>query len=323
MKIFITGGTGFIGTHVVKQLAQTEHELFCLARKTSNTQILREAGVNIIIGDITEKGSLVKGMQGCQWCANIASLYEFWVKDAKDFRKTNVEGIRNVMEAAITTGITKMIHVSTAAVYGNAIWPVTENSELGVKHSGKYDLTKREGELVAWDLYKTKKLPLVMVYPGAVIGPNDPKATGRYIKNLISGRMPVQVLTKSIFPFVYVGDVAKGIINVLEKENNIGEKYLLVAENLTFQEINKTVAELTGKKLPVIRLPDWFTITGAYIVTAISNIIKKPPILDLSTGQIRIMKRGLEVDGSKAERELGITYTPIREALKEAIESIK
>jgi dihydroflavonol-4-reductase len=239
MKIFITGATGFIGRHLIRRLKETQHELRCLARKTSQVGTLEEAGAMIVRGDVTDKQSLLAGMRGCDWVVNLANFYEFWTPDRHVYHKVNVDGTRNVMEAVIATGISKVLHVSSAVVYGNAEWPVTEASEMGARCFGEYARTKREGDLIAWELYKKENLPLIVIYPGAVLGPNDPKAAGRYVRNLIRGKMPVQVLTSSLFPFVHVRDVAEAIVKGLEKEGNIGEKYLLVSENMTFGDINR------------------------------------------------------------------------------------
>jgi nucleoside-diphosphate-sugar epimerase len=304
MKIFVTGGTGFIGTHLIRRLKETQYELYCLARVTSQVEKLEEAGAIVIRGDVTDKQSLLSRMRGCEWVVNLANFYEFWTPKRRIYHDVNINGTRNVMEAAIETGISKIVHVSTAAVYGNAEWPVTEASEMGTKCFTEYAQTKRAGDLIAWELYEKEKLPLVVIYPGAVLGPDDPKAAGRYIRNVIRGKMPAQVLTGSTFPFVHVRDVAEAIVKALEKEDNIGEKYMIVSENMTFGDINRTLSDISGTKLPKLVLPDSLTILGAHLLTGLANLVKKPPILDMSVDQMRLMKHGLQVDGSKATREL-------------------
>ena len=133
MKIFLTGSTGFIGGHLVKRLARTEHKLCCLVRKTSQVSELEKLGANLITGDITDRNSLLRGMNGCEWLVHLASRYELWVPNRRVYKEVNIDGVRNVMEAAVETGIRKVVLVSTAAVYGNAQWPITEKSQLGVK----------------------------------------------------------------------------------------------------------------------------------------------------------------------------------------------
>jgi len=323
MKIFITGGTGFIGTHLVKRLSDTDHELVCLARQTSKTQFLEDAGVKIIIGDVTDKSTFQNGMEECDWVIHLASSFVFWIPNDKVYHEVNVTGTRNVMECAIEKGVSKIVYVSTAAIYGNADKPTTEETPVGTRRESKYVRTKYEGDLTAWDLFNKKNLPLVVIYPSAVMGADDPKACGRYINNFANGRMPAQVLTKHLFPFVHVKDVAEAIVRACEKKDNIGDKYIVSAENLTFGEINRMISEISGKKLPVLKLPVWTTIITAYLLTGLSNLIRKPPLWDLSVDQINLMKQGFEIDGSKTERELGIKYIPIYNAVKEAIESFK
>jgi dihydroflavonol-4-reductase len=320
MKTFITGATGFIGTHLVKRLAPTEHELCCLVRKTSHIRELEEMGVTLVTGDVTDKDSLLEGMKGCDGVINLANIYSFWEPNKQVYTDVNVEGTRNVMEAALETGVSKVVHVSTAVVYGKpADCPFTEESSVGPVCFSEYAQTKYKGELIAWKLYEKKRLPLIMIYPGGVLGPGDPKATGRYIKSLIHRQMPARVLQGAISTYVHVRDVAEAIARALEKENNIGEKYLVGKYQLSLRELNEMISEISGVPLPQRRLPDSVVMVNAALLTWLADLTKKPH--RLPADGMRTMKEGFQFDGSKAERELGITYTPIRVALEEAIAS--
>jgi len=322
MKIYITGGSGFIGQHFVKRLIIEGYTPVCLVRPTSRTEELKKIGAQLVIGDIIDKSS-IKGMDDCKYLVHMASSFEFWVPNNKVFSDVNIIGTRNVMDSALENGISKVVYISSATVYGNATWPITEETVVGTERAGKYVRTKYEGDLIAWDLYERSKLPLVVIYPSAVVGANDPKACGRYFNNYAKGRMPAQVLTKHHFPFVHVKDVAEVIVRALEKKNNIGERYIVSAENLTFGELNKMVRKISGTNLPIIRLPDWATLMTSYMVTGIANLIKKPPIWDLSIDQVKLMKQGFKIDGSKVERELGIKYTSVYDGIRESIESFQ
>lgn len=322
MKTFITGATGFIGTHLVKRLAETEHELCCLVRKTSDVGGLKELGVTLITGDVTDKESLLEGMRGCDWVVNLANIYTFWEPDKQIYTDVNVGGTRNVMECALETGVSKVVHISTGGIYGKPKdCPFTEESPVGPVRFSEYFRTKYAGDLIAWELYEKKGLPLVMIYPVAVLGPGDPKTTGQYIQDLIHRRMPARVLEDSILTWVHVRDVAEAIVRALEKEHNLGEKYLVGKHQLSFGEINEMIREISGVPLPKLALPDWMVVLNATLLTGLANLIKKPPILKMAKEKIRTMKEGFRIDGSKAEKELGITYTPIRVAIEEAIAS--
>ena len=147
---------------------------------------------------------------------------------------------------------------------------------------------------------------MVVLYPGAVLGAGDLKATGQYVRDLIERRVPARVFEDSAFTFVHVDDVAEAIVRALEKAGNLGEKYLVGKHTLTTGELTRMVGEISGVPLPKRRLPGPVVMTGA---------------VDMSTDLMRNTKEGAVFDGSKAERELGLTYTPIRVAIEEEIAS--
>jgi dihydroflavonol-4-reductase len=322
MRIFITGATGFIGTHLCKGLAQTKHELYCLVRKTSNVDQLKELGATLIMGDVTHRDSLSEGMRVCDWVVNLANIYSFWEPNEQIYTGVNIEGNRNVMECALKAGVSKVVHLSTPAVYGKpADRPFTEESPVGPLRFSEYARTKYAGDLIAWELYERKGLPLVVIYPGGVLGPGDPKASGQYIKALICRQVPARAFEDSILPWVHIKDVVEAIVRALEKENSAGEKYLLGGHQLSNREFNGMISEISGVPLPQLRLPHTLALASATLVTLLAGLTKNPPPVWLSADFLRTMKEGVYFDGSKAERELGITYTPIRVALEEGIAS--
>ena len=324
MRIFITGGTGFIGSYTTEILSKTGHQLNLLVRKTSNTSSLKKLNVDLIEGDLLDRQSLLIGMKGCDSVINIAGRYSFWELDKSIYTKMNVDGARNVMECSLESGIKKVIHISTVGVFGKpAEFPFNEKCRFGSVRYSEYFNTKYEGDKIAWDLYDKKGLPLVVIYPVCVIGAGDTKASGQYIKYIVNRKMPAAVFTKRTFSLVCVRDVAKAIVNALEKENNIGEKYLVGNYRYTWKEINNLISEVSGVPPPKIELPEWLTMMNAYLLAGLAYIIRKPPLWGMAVDQMKVMKVGFSVDGSKAERELGIQYTSIKVALKEAIDSIK
>ena len=324
MKIFITGGTGFIGKYTTDLLSKTNHQLKILVRKHSNTSSLKKQNITLVEGDLSNKNSILNGMSDCDSVINLAGHYTFWEPDDKIYSKVNIEGTRNVMECALESDIKKILHTSTAGVYGKQKKePFTEESPIGQIQYSEYFRTKYEADKIVWNLYKEKGLPVVVIYPVAVLGPGDTKASGKYIHDLINRKLPATIFNNHTFSFVYVKDVAQAIVNALEKENNIGEKYLVGNYRYTWGELNKMVSEISGVPLPKFSLPNSVTMMNAFFLTGIANLIKKPPLLGMAIDQMKVMKAGFSVDGSKAERELGIKYTPIRFALKEAIDSFK
>jgi len=324
MDIFITGGTGFIGRYTTELLTESNHRLNLLVRKTSDTKYLKNLNVKMIEGDLTDKASILEGMKGCDSVINIAGHYTFWEPDKKIYSEINIDGTRTVLECALESGIKKAVHISTAGVFGKPKEePFNEKSSYGSVHFSEYFRTKYEGDKIAWELFEKKGLPLVVIFPVCVLGAGDTKASGRYIKDLMNRKLPATIFNNEIFSFVYVKDVAQAIINALEKENNIGEKYLIGNHRYKWAEINKMISEISGVPLPKLKLPDFLTMLNAYLLTSLANLIKKPPLWGMAVDQMKVMKAGFNVDGSKAEKELGIQYTPITLALQEAIESLR
>jgi dihydroflavonol-4-reductase len=319
MKIFITGGTGFIGSQLLHCLAGSGHQLVCLARKTSDIRPLQEAGATIVYGDLSDKESLRQGMQGCDWLVHLAACYTLWQVDRHVYHSANIEGLRNTMEAALEAQIKKVVMVSSIVTYGDAQWPITEDSQPGAGCASEYAQTKRAGDEVAWQLYRDKNLPLVMIYPSCVLGAHDPKSSGRYIQNLVHRRMPAQILINRPFSFVYVKDVCSAIFRALEKDSNIGEKYIVTGASMTWGELNQQICDVGNASVPKLRLPTPMVFLSARMLTALSSLTKKAPWLDLSIDQVSIMHQGFVSDGSKTERELGMQYTPIRQALADAV----
>lgn len=324
MRIFVTGGTGFIGTYLVRRLSETDHHVTCLVRRSSNTAALAKLKAAVVTGDVTDSGSLGGAFKGQDCVINLANVYSFWEPNRHVFRRVNVDGTRNVMEAALGAEVSKVVHISTCGIYGkpNDV-PFTEESQVGPVRVSEYFRTKYEGDQIAWEFYNKRKLPLVIVYPMAVLGSGDPKSTGQYIRRILERRLPARILEDSKFTFVHVKDVAEIIYQATIKENNIGEKYLAGKFQYTFGEMNRMVSDISGVPLPRFRLPDFSVVPCAWVLTKVADIIKRPPIWGMAIDQIRAMKAGIRADGSKAERELCIKYTSIRDAIEEAIASHK
>ena len=320
MRIFVTGATGFIGGHLMERLAQTDHEVRCLVRASSDVHQLQKCGVSLVRGDVTDRDSLVAGMGGCDWVANLANVYSFWEPRKALYREVNVVGTRNVMEAALKTGVTKVAHVSSVVTYGRPQQlPFVEETPEGPRQFSEYARTKFEGDQIVWKLHKERKLPVLVLYPGGVVGPGDTKASGQYVLDLIGRRLPTRVFDDSTISWVHARDCAEAIVASLEKEGNVGERYVVVGERLTMRAFNELVSEISGVSIPRLRLPDTLVLPNAMLLTGLAKITKNKPPWGMAIDQMKTMKEGIEADGSKAERELGLSYTPIRTALEEGI----
>jgi dihydroflavonol-4-reductase len=279
MRAFITGASGFIGGHVVRRVVENGHEPVCLARPTSDTAGLEEKGVDLITGDVADRASLIEGMAGCDWVVNLANTYSWWVPDRRLYTTVNLEGTRNVMECALATGVSKVVHVSTAYVYGKpATSPFVEETPVGPARPSHYTRSKYQGDLLALQLHHENGLPLVIIYPGTVIGPGDPKAAGRYVRRLLAGSVPRIAFPDAVHTYVYVGDVAEAIVLTLEKEGNQGERYLIGKDHMSNLEMAESVSDVSGVAIPPTA-PAPVSLLVSALVTLVADLTNRPPAL--------------------------------------------
>jgi dihydroflavonol-4-reductase len=322
VRVFVTGGTGFVGKPTVARLIEDGHEVRCLVRRASHTGELEQLGCETIYGDVTDKASVLEGMRGCEWVVNLANLYSFWEPDKDLYRKVNVEGTRNVMEAALEASVSKMVHVSSFVVWGKpSRRPFDEETPFGPERFSEYARSKYEGDEVVWELYRRRGLPVVFLYPGIVLGAGDPKASGRYIKDLIEGRIPGMVFEDSAFTYVHVNDVAEAIARALQKVGNVGEKYLIGNQTFTQGEYSRKICETSGTQPPNRSIPGAAVMAMATVLTKVADLSGRAPLLGMSTDSMRNLRGGGAFDGGKAEGELGLSYTPIGVAIEEEVAS--
>jgi dihydroflavonol-4-reductase len=319
----VTGATGFIGRAVVARLRSAGYPTRGLVRPTSDTSQLERdyPEVGLRYGDLSDPESLVAAMDGCDWVLNCAGLNSFWERDATAYQRINVEGTQNVMLAALEAGVAKVVHVSTVMAYGFPDEsPFREESAPG-PHKSAYASSKYRGDQIAWELHETRGLPLVVVYLAAVLGAGDPKAVMQ-IARFLQRRVPVMIDSESRFTYVAIGDAAEAIVRAAEKPGNVGERYLVGNQRLTTAEYFQTISDLSGVPMPHWTIGRRTTLTLARLMAAWSGLTGTPPAMPLDLMRTAYA-RSLLFDGSKAEQELGIEYTPSRLALAEAVADIR
>ena len=320
MKVFITGATGFIGGHLAKQLAQSGYELRCLARSTSDTSALEALGVELVQGALHDAARLQQAMQGCDALVHAAGVYSFWEPDMGVLERVNVGGTQAVMQAAAVAGVQHVIYVSTVAVYGvPQEKPFTEDSLPAARLTTRYARTKRRAEEIVHQVAAKHGMELVVLQPGAVIGAGDTRATGQYLQELLEGRLPLMSFHKTQMNFIHVLDVCDAVQHSLERPELAGQTFLLGGTQMTMWQYLEMISEICGAHLPYIRFPVIVPTILGWVLTPLAHLFKKPPIWGLSNDQVRMLRDGFWFDGNKAERELGIHYRSVRQAVAEAV----
>lgn len=321
MKLFITGGTGFIGSHLVARLAAEGHDISCLVRTTSRTDHLEKAGVKRVYGDVNDRRALLEGMQGCDCLFHLANLYSMWLPDPSAFERVNVDGTRCVLEAALEAGVKRVVYVSSVAVYGKpAERPFREESTPSPEVYSEYARTKRLGDQIARDLCQNNGLPLVSLYPGIVLGPGDDKPSGQYIQDLIFGRVPSVIFSHSSNTYVAVDDVVEALIRAAEMPDLVGSHYLIGKETYNGLDYVRMICRIARTPMPLFRFPDGLVCFVSGLLEKLANLTHRPPWWGFSLDAAHTLQTGFVFDGSKAERELGLRYTPVEDALRAAID---
>lgn len=313
MSILVTGGTGFVGGAIVRALAKQGQRVRVLARRTSKTEHLKAMGVEIAYGDVLDKNSIEAAMDGCDTLYHAAALYDLWGLDEETLMKTECEGTRSALDAALAINIKKVIYTSTALTIGE------RKGEIGTEttiHRGyflsKYERAKYEAEKIAVS-YSDKGLPIIIVNPASAYGPGDLKPSGRAIIDLINGRIPG--LFNGSNSLVYIDDIGTGH-TLAAKKGKIGERYILSGNTLALNEWAGLVCRLSGVKMPPT-LPTFLVGIYALFGETVSRFTKEPPVLSWET--FRFISHGLRVEGSQAAKELGLEYTLLEAGLRNAI----
>lgn len=325
MRCFVTGASGFIGANLVHELNARGHEVRALLRPEADRRGLAGADFEAVIGDVSDGSLLAKLMRGCDWCFHVAASYHLWLRDYRPMYAANVQGTRNVIEAACSAGCTRIVYTSTVGCIGlppqqhGKVIP-SDETVLACEEqmSNHYKRSKWQAEQVALELAR-KGVPVVIVNPSAPVGPRDtkPTPTGKVIVDFLNRKMPAYLDTG--LNWVHVRDVAVG--HILAAEKGIpGQRYILghAEGNWTMKETLAILAELTGLPAPRMKIPYSVALTAAYLNEAVARVTGNPPTAPLAG--VRMARYKMFFNPVKAIRELGLPQTPPRQALADAIE---
>ena len=315
----VTGATGFLGNHVARRLAIRGERLRLLVRKTSRLDLLEDIpNKETCEGDLRDKASLERAVKGCTMVFHVAADYRFDVGDPDEMYKSNVEGSRNLLEAAGNAGVARIVYTSTVGCiglpgdgkFGTEDTPVSLETMVG-----QYKRTKFQAEQAVLELAK-KGLPVVIVNPTAPIGELDskPTPTGEMVVRFLKRKMPAVIDTG--LNLIDARDCAEGHWLAAER-GRTGQRYILGCKNMTLMEICQALGKISGLPPPKHHLPYAVAYMAGFFNTKLSLMLGKTPTISLEG--VRMAKKKMWVDGSKAVRELNLPQTPPEEALARAV----
>jgi dihydroflavonol-4-reductase len=320
LKAFVTGATGFLGSHVARVLADQGAELRLLVRPTSNLRNLEGLKAETATGDLRDSASLEKAMSGCDTVFHVAADYRLWVRNPAEMYRSNVEGTRAILEAARKNGVRRVVYTSSVATVGftGNGRPADEDSPVSLADMiGHYKRSKFMAEQVALEAGRGG-LNVVTVNPTTPVGEQDvkPTPTGRIVVDFLKRKFPAYVETG--LNLVDVRECARGHVAALEK-GKTGERYILGGEDLTLKQILDELGEITGLPSPTVKLPYVFAFVAGLVDEAINGrILRREPRATVDT--VRMGRKKMFASSGKAERELGWKIVPVEGALQRAVE---
>ncbi len=314
----VTGGTGFVGSHVVRALLSRGRSVRCLVRPESRRDQLEGLPVEIAVGNLTDAASLAPALSGVHTLYHVAADYRLWARDPRELYAANAGGTENVLAAAAAAGVARVVHTSSVAALGLMADGSAADETTPVERTriiGHYKKSKYDAERVA-EKWAARGLPVVIVNPSTPIGEGDikPTPTGQLIVDFLNRRLPAYVDTG--LNLVDVRDVAEGHLAAAER-GRVGERYILGNRNMSLREILETLARLTGLPAPGVRLPHWIPLAAAAVTTGVARVTGRPPRVSLES--VRMSTHRMFFDARKAVRELDLPQTPVEEALSRAV----
>jgi dihydroflavonol-4-reductase len=318
VKALVTGATGFVGAAVARALVGAQWQVRVLARTGSDRTNLTNLNVETVAGDLTDSASLERAAQGCTGLFHVAADYRLGAPDPSQLYRNNVEGTRNVLNAARRAGVERIVYTSSVATVGIPVdgTPGEEDTPVALENMiGHYKRSKFLAEEVAREAARAG-LSVVIVSPSTPVGPGDvkPTPTGQLVLDAAAGRMPAYVDTG--LNIVHVDDVAAGHLLAYE-HGQAGERYILGGEDMTLREILGVIATLVGRKPPRVRLPYGMILPIAYLAEGYARLSGRSGRITLEG--VRMSRKIMFFSSAKAVRELGYRWRPPAAAFEDAI----
>jgi dihydroflavonol-4-reductase len=317
MTTLVTGASGFLGSHVTRQLVARGESVRVLLRASSNNRAIADLPLEYVTGDLRDSASLARALAGVTRVFHVAADYRLWAKRKQDIYDSNVGGTKNLLDAAKRAGVSQFVYTSTVATIA-VDRPEHPNEFTDAKLEemvGHYKRSKWQAEREVLDAAK-QGFPAIVAMPTTPVGPWDwkPTPTGKIILDFLNGKMPGYVETG--LNFVGVEECAAGHLLVSEK-GKIGERYLLGAENLTLKEVLDILAKLTGLAAPKLKIPHGLALGVAYANTAFSRLLGREPGIPVEG--VKIARHMMFVNATRAKKELGFQPGSVTAAFERAV----
>jgi dihydroflavonol-4-reductase len=321
VKVFVTGGTGFIGGTVVRQLRERGDDVVCLVRSPEKAAKVTDLGAELVSGDLGDTAAMRSGMQGCDAVVHAAAMYEVGIpaKQHPAMWEANVAGTEHVMSAALEAKVPRIVYVSTCGVFGNTHRKVVDEAyeHPGREFTSYYEETKLEAHRIVKRMTAEQSLPAIVVQPGGVYGPDDTSQVADLLQEFFAGKLPLLPFPEFGICMTHVEDIAGGILLALDK-GRLGETYVLSGPVTTMREAVETVAAVSGRKAPKRAMPVPLMKALTPIGPLVGKLMGQPPNLR----ELISSADGVTFWASheKASRELGYAPRGMEEGWRQTLE---
>jgi dihydroflavonol-4-reductase len=322
VKVFVTGGTGFIGGVIVRQLRDRGEDVVCLVRNPEKGKAVATLGCELVAGDLSDEAALRAGMEGCDAVIHAAAIYEVGIpaKQRPAMYEANVTGTERVMEAALAAEIPRIVYVSTVGVFGNTNRKVVDETYEHPEgsYTSYYEETKLEAHKIVKRMIAERDLPAIIVQPGGVYGPGDTSQVADLLEEFFAGKLILMPFPELGICMSHVEDIAAGVVLALDK-GKLGEIYVISGPATTMRGAIETVAQVSGRKAPKRDLPTPLLKALTPIGPLIGKMMGQPPNLrELITSADGVT---FWASYEKAERELGYSPRGLEEGLRQTLEA--
>jgi nucleoside-diphosphate-sugar epimerase len=321
VKVFVTGGTGFIGGEIVRQLRARGDDVVCLARSPEKGAKVAALGADLVAGDLGDEAALRTGMEGCDAVIHAAAMYEVGIpkKQRPEMWEANVAGTERVMKVALEAKVPRIVYVSTVGIFGNTDKKVVDETYEHPEQSfsSYYEETKLEAHKIVKRMIAEQDLPAIIVQPGGVYGPGDTSQVADLLQEFFAGKLLLMPFPELGICMAHVEDIAGGVILALDK-GKLGEAYVISGPATTMREAIELVAKVSGRKAPKRDLPTGVMKALIPIGPLVGKLAGQPPNLRelISSGENVTFWASYD----KAARELGYAPRGMEEGFQQMLE---
>ena len=316
LQAFVTGGAGFIGSHLVRRLLDDGWHVTALVLDSEQSRLPKHANLDAVVGDVTEPSTLRGQMDEADSVFHLAALVDSWVRDPRDYVRVNVEGTGHMIDEALRAAVARFLFTSSMSGIGVTPGVVMREDSPAGKSFGPYERSKADAERLVSRAVRERGLPAITLIPSIVIGPGDTRNTGKFLLSYVKGEFPGTFAEDSVLPVVDADDVARAHTLAYQR-GRVGERYIISGENVPWGELLQMASIASGTPMPSRHIGGRAIRFAARTGELFSRVTRSPP--RLPSWLADFLLTGASMENGKSVRELGMTYRPIRESIRDSI----